>query len=296
MTTDDYKKYYDTINNEYVCDECYYITSIKCNIIKHLKTRKHTMTTKSIKSINNKSDEVLKTYICECGNEYSNRQNLYRHRKKCLNKEIKKENINNTLLNIPVDIQSTIEKLEYENEILNLRVKILEMTKDNQVMKDTLQSINLNNSFNTITNNNIKIFLSEKCADAISIQDFVSQLTISLDDIVKTKDNNVKGITSIIEKNLKPFSITTRPVHSIEKNEWYIKDNQEWKEDDGNSLVEKAHHKIQRECLKAYTDIEDDTHTDEQMEILVLGTSELNQASATYIKEQLSDICTLKSM
>lgn len=204
MTTYDYKKYYNINNNEYVCDACHYITSIKCNIIKHLKTRKHTMTTKSIKSINNTNNEVLKNHICECGNQYSNRQNLYRHRKKH-NCDANEENKT-----------AEIQKLEYENEMLKLKLQILELTKDKQLMKETLQSISLNNninnntnSFNTITKNNIKIFLSEKCADAISIQDFVKQLTISLDDIISAKDNTAKGITSIIERNLQPFSRTT---------------------------------------------------------------------------------------
>jgi hypothetical protein len=253
------------------------------------------MMTKTIKTIKTIKDEQ---HVCECGKYYKYRQGLHTHRKKCNYKDIYDENEKLKL------------ELKHQNEIHELKNKILELTMDKELMNATLQSINLNNntnsfntiannntnSFNTITKNNIKIFLSEKCADAISIQDFVKQLTISFDDILSAKDNTAKGITSIIERNLKPFSVTTRPVHSIEKDEWYMKDNLEWKEDNGCTLVEKAHHKIQNECIKAYTDIEDDTYTDDHMELLVLGTSDLNQASATYIKEQLSDICTLKSM
>jgi hypothetical protein len=56
-------------------------------------------------------------------------------------------------------------------------------------------------------------------------------------------------------------------------------------------LVNKAHRKIQSECLKAYADEADGLATEEQMDIIVFGTGELNQASAASIKEQLVDVC-----
>lgn len=277
---------------DYVCETCHYITAYYSNYKRHIKSYKHeksvmmTKRSKTIKTINPEQ------YNCECGKSYKYRQGLYTHRKKCNYKDIYDENEKLKL------------ELKHQHEICELKNKILELTKDKELMKATLQSINLNNninninntnSFNTITKNNIKIFLSEKCADAISIQDFVKQLTISLDDILSAKDNTAKGITSIIERNLKPFSVTTRPVHSIEKDEWYMKDNLEWKEDDGHTLVDKAHRKIQRECLKAYADEADELETEEQVGIVVFGTGELNQASASSIKEQLAEVCNLVS-
>jgi hypothetical protein len=278
-----------TKEGKYVCIICNYVTGYKHHMKKHMDTEKHKNTQylqKSVKSVKNvKSVKSVNsvTYSCKCGKTYKHRQSLYTHRKKCNYEE-------------PLNKETTqLEKLEYENEILKLKNQILELTKDSQLMKETFKSIQLinnTNSFNTINKNNIKIFLSEKCANAISIQDFVTQLTISLDDIVKTKDNTTKGITDIIERNLKPFSITTRPVHSIEKNEWYMKDNEEWKEDDGNTLVTKTHRKIQNEGLRAYAD-NGVLHPEEMVELAAFATSDLKQAHAATIKEHVANVCKI---
>jgi len=74
-----------------------------------------------------------------------------------------------------------------------------------------------------------------------------------------------------------------------------MKDNHEWREDVGHTLVEKAHRKIQRECLKAYADEADEMAVEEQAEIVMFGTGELNKASAASIKEQLADVCRVLS-
>lgn len=60
-------------SKKYACEACDYITSQKANYTKHLSTGKHnkiTMTTGC-------------SHKCVCGKLYSNRQNLYRHRKTC---------------------------------------------------------------------------------------------------------------------------------------------------------------------------------------------------------------------
>lgn len=285
----------------YICEICDYKTSRCGNFKRHKKSYKHenmeriTKCSKMSKNEQNEQNEQneekeeSQRFECECGKSYKYRQGLYKHRKKCNYNDIYTENNNLKM------------ELKYHNEISNLKTKILELTKDKELMNTTFQSLNINNninnninSFNTITKNNIKIFLSEKCANAISIQEFVKQLTISLDDIIGAKDNTVKGITSIIERNLKPFSITSRPVHSIEKDQWYMKDNHEWTEDNGDTLIEKAHRKIQRECLKAYANDEmDGLETEEQVNVVVFGTSDLNQSSTSYIKEHLTNACKI---
>jgi len=59
--------------HKYTCDVCDYITSRKSSYDKHLSTGKHnkiTMTT-------------MCSHKCVCGKLYSNRQNLYRHKKLC---------------------------------------------------------------------------------------------------------------------------------------------------------------------------------------------------------------------
>jgi hypothetical protein len=236
-------------------------------MIKHLKTKKHENSNgfqKVSKSITND-----KLYECECGKSYKYRQGLSQHRKKCCNNEIS----------------------NLKDEILDLKNHILTLTKggiffDNSI-NITKSQLNFNNK------NEIKIFLSEHCANALSIQDFVKQLTISLDDLMNTKVNTVNGITNIIERNLKPLTLTNRPVHHVNKHDWFIKNKEEWNEDDGNTLVDKTHKKIQKEYLKK---TENELLNDDDYLLFVKnGTGELDNKEKETIKNELLKHCEISN-
>ena len=80
-------------SNKYICKVCDYSTSVKSNYDKHLLTIKHIRTTKTTNS----------SHFCTCGKLYSNRQNLYRHKKLCKYEEYAKaivSNVSNSLPNI----------------------------------------------------------------------------------------------------------------------------------------------------------------------------------------------------
>lgn len=226
--------YYNEENNEYYCVKCDYNTSRKYNFIQHLETKKH-KTGKTSKTSNEQHHE------CDCGKSYMHRQGLYLHRKKGCN-----------------------YTTNIKNEISELKNLILQMSKQN--MATLINKSNISNSFNN--KNEIKIFLTEQCANALSIQDFVKQLTITLEDINTTKESNVCAITSILERNLNPLSLTTRPIHYVEKDEWYLKDNEKWKEDDANEFIDKAYNKYQNECIVESSAIE--LNDDEYIKVIVL--------------------------
>ena len=65
---------------EYECILCEYITHNKKDFSKHLLTRKHSQLTKPLQNIVKIPNE---RYICKCGKEYSHRQSLHTHNKKC---------------------------------------------------------------------------------------------------------------------------------------------------------------------------------------------------------------------
>lgn len=173
------------------------------------------------------------------------------------------------------------------------------MTKTDGLMKQTFMNSNINShnitksQLNFNNKNEIKIFLSEHCSNALSVQEFVKQLTITLDDLMNTKDNSVNVITNIIERNLIPLTLTDRPVHYIKKDEWFMKDKEEWKEDDGDTLLDKTHQKIQKDFIDRYTKDEISNFQDDALKLLSLITKELEHKNKIKIKEELSNNCGL---
>lgn len=59
--------------HKYTCSVCDYITTRKSSYDKHLSTDKHIKTTMTTSC----------SHVCSCGQKYSNRQNLFRHKKTC---------------------------------------------------------------------------------------------------------------------------------------------------------------------------------------------------------------------
>lgn len=242
----------------YKCEICDYNTSYKQNFNKHLLSKKHKNEEdlqngmKSIKSIN---------YECVCGKSYKHRQSLHKHRKKCDGKN-KDEIIEELTLKV--------KKLEESNALAIANTKPQGNTINN------IQNNNFDIETQNISKTEIQIFLTEKCANAISIQDFVKQLTITLDDLIETKNNAARGISSIVERNLQPLSITTRPIHHIKDDEWYLKDNNKWREDNGDTFVEETHKGVQKECLRQYAEGGEISNLtdDEQLKLLSFSTSE----------------------
>tara|TARA_Y100000389_G_C17400188_1_gene484876 strand:- start:559 stop:1332 length:774 start_codon:yes stop_codon:yes gene_type:complete len=169
-------------------------------------------------------------WTCDCGKEYKYHQSYYRHKKTCSYKKPESKE----------EATETVLKLITENkEIMNLLLKQSNENKElrNQITKQSEQISELipkvgNNNINKQFN--INVFLNEKCKDAISMKDFIENITITMRDLDFTKSNgNIKGITNIITNNLSKLSLYKRPLHYYDKNKkvLYIK-NKEWEEDE----------------------------------------------------------------
>jgi hypothetical protein len=144
-------------------------------------------------------------YECKyCGKVFSARNSLWYHNKKC------KSNPEYTLLQ----------------------------------MKDKIDSINTQihelKGCTTINQNfNINVFLNETCKDAMNLSNFVDNLTITLGDLMKTSElGYVNGISTMLIKNLDYLKIEDRPIHcsNVEKSNFYIKNNDKWSPDNGDSV------------------------------------------------------------
>ena len=89
-----------------------------------------------------------------------------------------------------------------------------------------------NNINNTINNKiNINLYLNETCKNALNLTDFVKQIAVSLEDILKTKNlGYCEGVSEILIKNLNDLPQEDRPVQCTEFKplEYYVKDDGEW--------------------------------------------------------------------
>jgi len=230
-------------NLNYSCIGCNYDTYIKCNYIKHLKTQRHLIS--SDKSFNN----VKKIYECDCGNVYKHRQSLNAHKKKCFGNNcdnyIDKELImklveqNSDLIGKNNNLIDTNNNLTTQITEQNKMLTSIVVEQQKQISNKTTNSHNKNNTNSTNCNNkfNIQLFLNEQCKDAISIEKFIEDIQISIQNLLVTKDKGLaEGISNIFIENMNKLPITQRPLHctDVKRETLYIKNQEKWEKDDDN--------------------------------------------------------------
>jgi len=219
-------------NNSLYCKKCDYLAKRKGDFKKHLQSKKHNASN----AIKNASKKFQ--ISCPCGKMYKHESSYYRHRKQChvQNQNNEPENLMNVSNMANSDI---VNMLNGQNELIAL-------------LKDIVPKLNEPSTINTNSHNkvlNVQMFLTEKCADAMSIQNFAKQLQVTLDDLYKSK---MDCITNVVLKSLRPLSLTERPFHCMnsKNKEWFIKDeNEGWEEDNGEKLIKSAERGIQKKWM-----------------------------------------------
>ncbi len=275
-------------DNNYFCQLCGYETNKKCNILTHIKSKKH-------QKLKIESIENLKKYKCECGLRYINRQNLYRHKKNC--KVIKAEELLE---------KKCEENKALEQEIINLKIEaknteIKLLKEQNETLKN-YSTTTINNTTNNTTNNNIILMLNERYKNAISLEDFIKTITFSLESINFTKDKGfMRGITNTLIENLKKLDKDKRPIYctASKKDVLYIK-NQGWEKDCENkhiiNTINKIAFKQTKEGLPIWQDanpdfMDDEIKRDEFMKLLNIATMDIkniddqNKIAKNFIRE-----------
>jgi hypothetical protein len=226
-------------SNDFCCKNCNYFTSRKSQYERHISTDKH----KRLQ--NNDAGTILnKKYICECGREYKYRQGLYNHRKTCKGEKKETSIIENEE---NVDYKSMFfEIIKKNNEFQDL------LMKQSQQISELIPKVG-----NTINSNNkqkfnINVFLNEKCKDAISMDEFIDKIEVSMKNLLTTKEKGqVYGISNIIMENMNKLSLYERPLHCTDKKRetLYVKNN-EWEKDDSKEHINKALKKVESKQLK----------------------------------------------
>jgi hypothetical protein len=208
--------------------------------MKHLTTRKHTHRTilNEIELENpNKSPSVFK---CDCGKEYSARNSLWYHKKKCNYEEnivIENKQSNNIVSTTDMNNPVLLEKMfamftqmvtQNQDFMTNVIGKVQGIT--NNTMNTTHT-----NSHNTNNNQfNIQMFLNEHCKNAMNLSDFIKSLPLTVQQYENTKD---KGLTdtlmNMMVDGLNNLDVIERPIHCTDQKRkvMYVKDNDKWEKD-----------------------------------------------------------------
>ena len=247
--------------SKFFCEKCNYLACDKYKFNRHLTTRKHSILTDTYSDgeKGGKRGTLIYNFICECGNSYKHKQSLNTHKKTCVLKN-KSENNKNELLSTEntndlfkvSDLKENINYKEMFVEMLNQNKELQKMLiKQNdehnkQIMElvPKINGINVTNNITNIKDNkfDINIFLNEKCKDALSIDQFINKIEISLSNLLLTKDKGlIEGISNIFIENMNQLSLYERPLHCTDtkRETLYIKQD-EWKKDENNDIVKDA--------------------------------------------------------
>ena len=219
------------ICSKFYCEICDYGTSKKSSYDDHLVSAKH------LKSMvgNEILPKFCSEFICpNCSKKYKDNSGLWRHKKKCLEKE--PENNESNELSEQNDSVELIKYLMKENSefkqmIIEQNKQMIEMSKNNSVTNNNNNINSHNKSFN------LNFFLNETCKDAMNIMDFVDSIKIQLCDLENVgKLGYVEGISKIIVRNLNSLDETKRPVHCTDtkREVMYVKDEDKWEKENEN--------------------------------------------------------------
>ena len=221
---------------QYTCECCCFSCIFESDYKRHMKTKKHM----KIKLKCTVEKPEIKTNIleCECGKVFKTQNGLMKHKQRCLCFGSGKDNI---IINLMRDNAEIKELMKEQQKFMR--------EQQEQYHKQLVDMIPMMcGSTNLITNNNthikqkfnLNVFLNEQCKDAINIGDFIKSLQITLDDLNVTREKTLEdSVGNIFLRGLKELDIYKRPIHCTDNKRdiMYIKDEEKWEKDEGNSKL-----------------------------------------------------------
>ena len=179
---------------------------------------------------------------------------LWQHSKKCCIENSPKTDDAENLDHPPViDTGVVIELIKQNKELQNVIIQQSELI-NKLSEREPANTINTNCNNNTINNNqkfNLNFFLNETCKDAMSIQEFLENLVITFDDLLKIGNSGyVTGVSDILIKQLRDLDVSKRPIHCTDskRETIYLKEQDVWNKDDKDKsrlkqVIEKLEYK-----------------------------------------------------
>ena len=258
---------------KYTCNYCDFKSNNKSDYAKHCETIKHKTQIVARKNPENlanlanlaKNIKIIE-YRCDCGKLYKHKSSLSKHKNKCNynnndkddeyakddkddenDKYDKDDNIRSSIIKIMKDNSDKIIFLINENKELKNQIK-----EQNQQINELIPKVG-NTTNNLRQKFNINVFLNEKCKDAISIDEFVSKIEISLKNLLITKDKGIgSGLNDIINDNMNKLSLYERPIHCTDKKRetLYVK-HDNWEKDENKKYTNNMLKSLQSQQFKA---------------------------------------------
>jgi hypothetical protein len=232
---------------KYSCNICYYYTSSKKDYNKHISTRKHKEKEISNQIELNRTENPEKShsgFVCKiCDKSYLSKSGLWNHKKKCSQKPFE-NSLTITDITNPSIIMNLIKEnqefksllieqqkmqIEQQKENKELMNKVIELSREPRIINNGTMTQNNNNKFN------LQVFLNDTCKDAITLQQFIENIQISLEDLENVGRNGyLKGISDIFINELNTLDVTKRPIHctDLKREVIYLKEEDTWNKDD----------------------------------------------------------------
>ena len=146
----------------------------------------------------------------------------------------------------------------------NARLETALLEKPTTIIQPMTNSNN-NNSGNTDNSKNkkitnINVFLNTECKDAITLNDFVSNLVITDDDLECMKQlGYVESVTRLLKRSLNEYGLHERPIHctDVKREVMHVKEQEGWKKEtqSGESPnIDKAFRQITHKHRRKMTD------------------------------------------
>jgi hypothetical protein len=214
---------------------------------------------------------------CNCGKMYKSNSGLWKHKKICefiINKDEKQvdepdqENIipensfelnthiveadepksyitNEKMCEILKEICiSNAQNAEFQKQNAEFQAKFFEFMKEKQVS-------NITNNNNNNIQINIDTFLNQCCDGAMSLNNFIKNLQVSLEDVFyMASHGNKNGIVAVITRELDKQTLIERPFHCTDakRHITYVKEEAGWiKTQDQKPLLNLCY-QIQHKC------------------------------------------------
>jgi hypothetical protein len=256
------------ILNNIFCVVCNYTANRPGDLIKHIKTIKHQRNLliqnnnnqlEDKSSINLNLNIVVKKNNCSlCNYTTFDNKDFKKHlltQKHKKNEENKKMN-NSKISNLQTD-ETNYKELLMESLKQNKETREF-MFKQHEIIEKQQKTINElipkigNNTINSNNKFNLNIFLNETCKDAISMEEFINKIEVSLSDLFYTKNKGIaEGVSNIFIENLNKIPITQRPIHctDVKRETIYIK-NEQWEKDENKEKTKDAIKKVSNIQIK----------------------------------------------